>query len=314
MATMKAARFHDYGGLDAVVVEQAPRPVAGPGEVLVRVHAAGLNPFDLYAFQGYLKDYVTFDLPVVLGRDLSGVVEAVGAGAGRFKVGDAVYGHAHHTKDGSFAEYVAIAEDRLALKPAALSFAEAASLPNALSAAWDSVFSPVGLNLQPGQSVLIHGAAGGIGSLAVQLAKWRGAKVIATASGRHEAFLKGLGVDQFVDYTTTKFEDVVEKVDGVIDTAVAEPRARSYAVMKPGAVYVSLRGLPDQDEAKRFGVRGVSADGPAGQEQFGQSARLVEQGAIKPVVAKTWPLAQVREALEALKAGHAQGKLVLTVA
>jgi NADPH:quinone reductase-like Zn-dependent oxidoreductase len=312
--TMKAARFHSYGGLDAVVVEPAPKPEPRDGEVLVRVHAAGVNPFDIYAVEGALKGYFDFPLPVVMGRDASGVIAALGGEAVGFSVGDAVYGHAHHTSDGTFADYAVMRTDRIARKPDALSHAEAASLPNAVCAAWDALFSAVsGLDLQPGQTVLIHGAAGGIGSLAVQLAKWRGARVIGVASTRHEAFLKSLGVDQFVDYTKVRFEDVVGAVDGVVDTAVAEPRPRSYAVMKPGGVYASLRGLPDQDEAKAHAVRAVSVNGLAGQDQFARIAELVEQGAIRPTLAATYPLDEVRAALAQVKAGHLQGKVVLTV-
>jgi NADPH:quinone reductase-like Zn-dependent oxidoreductase len=311
---MEAVRFHSYGGLDAVVVEDAPKPVAGPGQVLVQVKAAGVNPFDIYSVEGHLKAYFDFPMPTILGRDASGVVEAVGEGVTAFSPGDAVYGHAHHTRDGSFAEYAALAADQVAAKPRFLSHAEAASLPNAICAAWDALFSPVsGVDLQPGQTVLIHGAAGGIGSLAVQLAKWRGARVIGVASGRHAAFLQGLGVDQVIDYSTTRFEDVSGQVDSVVDTAVAEPRARSYAVIKPGGAYASLRGLPDQAEAGAHKVRAVSVNGPAGQAEFARIAEVVAQSAIKPVVGATWPLDQVRRALEQVKAGHLQGKVVLTV-
>ena len=314
MTTMKAVRFHSYDGLAAVVVEPAPKPVAGPGEVLVKVEAAGVNPFDLYSVEGALKGYFDFPLPVVMGRDASGVIEAVGEGVTGLAPGDAVYGHVHHTRDGAFAEYAVMQANRVALKPADLTHAEAASLPNAICAAWDALFSPVsGINLQPGQTVLVQGAAGGIGSLAVQLAKWRGARVIGVASGRHEAFLKDLGVDQVVDYAKGPFEAVVGKVDGVVDTAVAEPRARSYAVLKPGGAYASLRGLPDQAEAADWGVRAVSANGVAGQDEFGRIAELVAQGAVRPRVGATWPMDQVREALAQVKAGHMQGKVVLTV-
>jgi NADPH:quinone reductase-like Zn-dependent oxidoreductase len=315
---MRAVRFHDYGGLSGVRYEDAPLPVPSEREVLVRVHAAGVNPFDWYAVEGYVNQYVSFALPAVLGRDVSGVIDAVGAGVDGFAVGDAVYGQTDPGSHGTFADYTAIDSGRLAKKPAHLSHLEAASLPNVMLAAWNGVFSrDSGANLEAGQTILVHGAAGGIGCIAVQLANWRGARVLGTASTGNLPFLLELGVGRAIDYAAEGWHDDIGPIDAVLNTADGSAAARLCSLIKPGGCYVALRGLPDAAfiaEQAASGIRCVAASGPASVKEFAQMARVVAQGLIKPVISGVYPLAKFRDALERVRAGHVRGKLVLRVA
>lgn len=317
---MRAVRFHDYSGVAGLRYEEAPKPQPQAGEVLIRVHAAGVNPFDRYAIEGWVNEYVQFQLPAVLGRDVSGVVEQVGAGVEDLRVGDAVYGQADPVSHGTFADYTCIEAFRLARKPAALSHIEAASLPNVTLAAWDGLFAQAtGMNLQPGQTVLVHGAAGGIGSIAVQLAHWRGAKVIGTAAAGNIALLPELGVATAIDHSATDWDselDDIGPVDGVLDTATGEMAERLCALLRPGGSYVGLRGaLPAEFVARQNvrGVRCVCASGPDSLGDFPKMAALIEQGAIKPVINAVYPIADIAEALKRIGERHGRGKVVLQV-
>jgi NADPH:quinone reductase-like Zn-dependent oxidoreductase len=314
---MRAVRFHDYGGLNGLRYEDAPMPVPHDHEVLVRVHAAGVNPFDWYAVEGYVNQYVRFSLPAVLGRDVSGVVAAVGAEVQDFAVGDAVYGQTDPVSHGTFADYTAIDSSRLAKKSEHLNHIETASLPNVMLAAWNGVLSAdSGADLQAGQTILIHGAAGGIGSIAVQLAKWRGARVLGTASKGNLEFLRELGVDVSIEYALDGWHHDIGQVDAVLNTADGGAAGRLCSLIRPGGRYVALRGLPDSAfvaERAAGRIRCVAASGPASVKEFSQMARAVEQGLIKPVVSAVYPISKFRDALERVRDGHVRGKLVLEV-
>ena len=315
---MQAVRFHDYSGLNGVRYEEAPMPVPGDHEVLIRVHAAGVNPFDCYAVEGYVNQYVHFSLPAVLGRDVSGVVAAIGADVHDIAPGDAVYGQTDPQSHGTFADYTAIESFRLAKKSERLDHIESASLPNVLLAAWNGVLAgDSGAHLQAGQTLLIHGAAGGIGSIAVQLAKWRGARVVGTASKDNLEFLRGLGADQAIDYAVDAWPEAAAGVDAVLNTADGGAAGRLCSLIKPGGRYVALRGMPEAAfvaaQAAR-GVRCVAASGPASVKDFPRMARLIAQGLIKPVVSAVYPILKFRDALERVRGGHVRGKIVLVVA
>ena len=311
---MKAWRLHDYGGIDAMHFDEIPRPTPKAGEVLVRLRAAAINPFDWYMAEGLISTW-EITLPVTFGRDGAGIVEALGEGVNGFEVGDAVYGQADPADNGTFAEYVVLRADRLMHKPEALSFAEASALPNTIYAAWNALFSTIsGMDIQPGQTLLIHGAGGGIGTLALQLAKWRGAKVIAVAAPEHENMVRDLGAAQFIDYTQQHFEDeVTERVDGVLDTICAEPASKSYAILKPGGIYVSLLKEPDQDEAHAAGVRAMLTFSPDSYFATPKIEAAVAEGAVHPVVTKILPFAEAPTALAELKARNIKGKVVLDI-
>jgi NADPH:quinone reductase-like Zn-dependent oxidoreductase len=315
---MRAVRFHDYSGLNGLRYEDAPLPVLADREVLVRVHAAGVNPFDWYAVEGYVNQYVRFPLPAVLGRDVSGVIDAIGAGVHDLRVGDAVYGQTDPVSHGTFADYTAIDSFRLAKKPEVLSHIEAASLPNVMLAAWNGLFSAdSGANLQANQTVLVHGAAGGIGSIAVQLAKWHGAHVFGTASKGNLQFLRDLGVERAIDYAHGGWHEQFGRIDAVINTADGAAAKQLCSIIKPGGRYVALRGSPDPAfvaEQAAEGVSCVAASGPASVKDFTLMAGVVAQGLIKPVVTAVYPITQFRDALERVREGHVRGKIVLRIA
>jgi NADPH:quinone reductase-like Zn-dependent oxidoreductase len=309
---MKAVRIHSYGGLDVLAYEDAPRPAAGEGEVLIRVHATSVNPFDCAVRAGYMTGYFNHSLPLVLGSDVAGVIEAVGPGAAGFQVGDAVYGRGGVFRDGANAEFVTVFASDVALKPKSLDFVHAAALPHVTLTAWQALFEMA--DLQKGQTVLIHGAAGGVGHIAVQLAKWRGAAVIGTAS-RNLEFLRTLGVDQAIDYAATAFESVVGKVDVVLDTVGGDTQDRSWSVLKPGGMLVSVIQPPSAESAAKFGVRQamVSSAPPIGKV-LTKVAELVDAGLIKPHVAEVFPLGEIRKAHGLIEGKHTRGKIVLQVA
>jgi NADPH:quinone reductase-like Zn-dependent oxidoreductase len=312
MSSMKAVRIHNYGGADKLVLEDAPRPVAAQGEVLIRVHATSANPFDCAARAGYMAGWYTYAFPLILGLDVSGVVEAVGDGVTQFKPGDAVFARTDPARNGAYAEYVAVAASEVAIKPPSLDHVHAAALPHAGLTAWRALVDAA--NLSAGQTILIHGAAGGVGSLAVQLAKARGAKVIATASSGNVEFLKSLGADVVVDYTSTRFEDFARGVDVVLDTIGGETQERSWPVLKPGGILLSLVQPPSQDTATAHGVRQQMAGGhpPAGSV-LTEIAGLVKSGQVKPIISLVLPLHEMQQAHSLVEGKHTRGKVAIRV-
>jgi NADPH:quinone reductase-like Zn-dependent oxidoreductase len=311
MTTMKAIRIHEYGAPDVLRYEDAPRPEPGAGEVLVRIHAAALNPIDWKLRAGYLKGWLRFVLPMIPGWDFSGVIESVGPDAGVWKPGDEVYGRPDISRDGAYAEYIAVRASEIALKPKSIDHVHAAAIPLAGLTAWQALFDTAGLSA--GQSVLIHAAAGGVGSFAVQFAKWKGAHVAGTASGRNRDFLRELGVDQPIDYETTRFEDVVHGVDVVLDTMAGETRSRSWKVLKKGGILVTLLGQGSLDEAASYGVRGAGILVTPNASQLTEIAALVDAGKVKPIVEAVFPLQEADKAQQLGETNRARGKIVLRV-
>jgi NADPH:quinone reductase-like Zn-dependent oxidoreductase len=308
---MKAIRIHGYGGPEALVYEDAPRPEPAAGEVVVKVHATSLNPVDRFTRAGYLQGMVQFELPFTPGLDLAGVVEAIGEGVTTVAAGDAVYGYSNMMRQGAYAEYALVSAGEIAPKPASVDFETAASVPLARVTAWQGLFTVAGL--QPGQTVLIHGASGGVGSLAVQFARAKGARVLATAGSDKLALLRDLGVAEAIDYTTTRFEDVARNVDVVFDTVGGELTERSLAVLKPGGIYVTPAGQPEPEAAVQRGVRASGMMAQANPTDLTEIASLIDAGTVKPVVSTVLPLAEARQAHELLEAGHTRGKIVLRV-
>jgi len=311
MATMKAVRIHDYGGPEVLRYEDAPRPEAGPGEVLIRVHAAGVNPVDWKVRAGFARDRLKYKMPFIPGWDLSGVIAAVGSGVSRLKVGDEVYSRPDIARDGSYAEYIVVKESEVAPKPASIDHVHAAAVPLAALTAWQALFDAA--RLSAGQTVLIHGAAGGVGSFAVQFAKIKGARVIGTASKKNHDYLRSLGADEAIDYNTTKFEDVVKNVDVVLDTITGETADRSYPVIKPGGVYVSILMPPSQEKAAAHGIRAAHTFVQPNVEQLKEIGKLLDSGKLKITIEKVFPLAEARAAQELNAQGHTRGKIVLRV-
>ena len=311
MNMMKAVRIHAYGGPDVLMYEDAPIPVPADGEVVVRVHASSVNPFDCAVRAGYMAGYFNYSFPLILGTDVSGVVESFGAGVNNFAPGDLVYGRAGVTLDGAYAEYVALPATDVAAKPPSLDHTQAASVPHAALTAWQALFEEA--RLSQGQTVLIHAAAGGVGHIAVQLAQSRGAKVIGTASGNCD-FLTELGVDQVINYSTTPFEGVVDKVDVVLDLVGGDTLQRSWALIKPGGMLISAVQAPSQEMADAHGVRQrfIYSSPPIGKV-LTEIAGMVEAGQIKPEIATVLPLSEIREAHKLSEDRHTCGKIVLQV-
>ncbi|MGR6968137.1 NADP-dependent oxidoreductase [Streptomyces cynarae] len=332
---MRAIRLHEFGGPEVLRFEEVPVPEPGPGEVLVRVHAVGVNPPDWYAREGMpdvppeLKP--PFDLPLIPGTDVSGVVEAVAADINGFAVGDEVVGLLRFPttlQGGAYAEYVTTPASDLARKPAALDHVHAAGLPMSGLTAWQFLIElghdhpspfqeaqhrPMALDSQT--TVLINGAAGGVGHLALQLAKWKGARVIAVASGAHETFLRELGADEFIDYTKDRPEEVARDIDLVLDT-VGGPDSRRFlrTLKRGGSLYPVYFGEFDDEENAELGVTVTATQVRSNGAQLAELGRLLEAGTVRVAIDSTFALADARAAHERAARGHVQGKIVLTVA
>ncbi len=312
MSTMKAVRIHSYGGSDVLSYEDAPRPVPGEGDVLIRVHATSVNPFDVAVRAGYMASYVKNSFPFILGTDVSGEIAEVGAGVTGFKPGDAVYTRAGVTRDGAYAEYVLAPAADVTAKPKSLDHVQSAALPHVTLTAWQALYELA--NLKKGQTVLIHGAAGGVGHVAVQLAKLRGAKVIGTAN-QNIGVLEILGVDQAINYTTTPFETVVHDVDVVLDTVGGDTQERSWATLKPGGILVSAAQPPSEETAKAHGVRAAMVfSSPPIARTLAEVARMADSGQLKPIVSTVLPLQDAQKGHQIVEGKHARGKVVLQVA
>src|SRR5713226_8984047 len=308
---MKAIRIHQYGGPEVLAQVEMQRPTPGANEVLIKVHAASVNPVDWKVRAGYMKDFLPLTLPATLGADVSGTVEEVGSSAARFKRGDEVYASLG-LEAGGYAEYAVAKESIVAEKPGSLDHVQAAAVPTAGITAWQALFEVA--QLRAGQKVLIHGAAGGVGNFAVQFAKERGAYVIGTASSRNHAFLHELGVDKAVDYQQTRFEDVVHDADVVLDTIGGDTQERSFKALKKGGILVSIVQPPSQELATKYGVRALFYGAHPSSSDLDEIARLIDDGKVKPVVGTVLPLADARRAHELSETGHARGKIVLKTA
>lgn len=308
---MKAVRIHQYGGREVLSLDEIPVPDIAPDEVLVRVVAASINPVDWKVRAGYLAQMIPHQLPLTLGWDVSGVVVASGSEVTQWQAGDAVYSRPDLARNGTYAEFVAIRANECARKPRTISHVEAASLPLAGITAWEAMMDTA--RVRAGQRVLVHAGSGGVGSLAIQLVKAAGATVIATASGRNRALVESLGVDQFVDYTTTKAADAVEPVDAVFDTIGGEVQEASWSLLKPGGIQVSIINPPDEAKAAAIGVRaGFVFIGP-NAPVLDKLAAMVDGGSLRPVVGAEFALEDIAAAHALSESGRAVGKTVLYV-
>jgi NADPH:quinone reductase-like Zn-dependent oxidoreductase len=317
--SMRAIQIHKYGGPRVLTYEEAPQPEPKEDELLIRVHATSVNPADWQIRSGR-RWKLKRPFSLILGLDVSGVVEAVGGGVTDFKPGDEVFGMMDIRKGGAYAEYVAAPARNFAYKPRSLDQIQAASLPVVGLTAWQALFEAA--KLSAGQRILIHGAAGGVGHIAVQLAKWTGAYVIGTASGPNENFLREIGVDEFINYKTTRFENVVRDVDVVLETInrdidvepfPGETLQRSWGVLKKNGILVSICGRPSLETAAAYGVRAEHILVQPNTAQLGQIAKLVDAGHVKPTVETVLPLKEARQAHELSQKGHTRGKIVLQV-
>jgi NADPH:quinone reductase-like Zn-dependent oxidoreductase len=309
--TMKAIVIHQFGGPEVLKYEDASRPEPKDDEVLIRVMAAGVNPVDAAIRAGrFTRGSDT--LPMIPGMDVAGVVEKTGSKIDKFKAGDPVYAYLSFREQGGYAEFAIAKQNEMSIKPKSLSFEEAAAVPLAATTAWQALVDTA--KIDKGQTVLIHGGSGGVGSFAIQIAKALGARVIATASTPNQDLLKQLGVDQPIDYTTTKFEDVVKNVDVVLDAVRGDTLARSYGVVKKGGIIVSITGQPDPVECEKRGIRGSSLMAHPDAKVLEALTKLIEAKKIKPIVSQVLPLVEAAKAHQQIETRHTRGKIVLKVA
>ena len=307
---MKAVRVHHFGGLDSLVTEDVPRPTPGAGEVLVRVKAAGVGPWDAWIRSG--RSVLPQPLPLTLGSDVAGVVESVGPGAAQFTPGDAVFGATNARFTGGYAEYVAASATTLARMPPGLGFIEAASVPVVACTAWQMVFEHGAVDATT--RVLVLGGAGNVGAYAVQLARRVAREVVATGSTVDAEYVRTLGADHVVDPRTSRFEHDVAGVDVVLDTIGGDTQDRSFAALKPGGVLVSAVSEPDQQKAARHGVRALFFLVEITSRRLEDIAALIEAEELRTRIGDVLPLAAARTAHEMLAGKpHKRGKIVLTV-
>jgi NADPH:quinone reductase-like Zn-dependent oxidoreductase len=308
---MKAVRIHTFGPPSVMVIEDLPRPTPGPGEVFVHVAAAGVGPWDALIREH--KSVVHSVLPLILGSDVSGVIEAVGPGVSAFQVGDDIYGVTNPDFCGAYTEYALASAAMVARKPHGLSPVEAASVPVVAVTAWQMLFEYA--QAHPGQTVLIHGAAGNVGAYAVQLASQAGLQVFATASSADAPVVRSLGATTVIDYKTTRFEEAVPPMDVVIDTVGGDTRARSFGIIKPGGMLVSVVSEPMPERQQSHGVRAVFFLVEVTTARLDTITDLFDRGKLTARVGTVLPLEQARTAHEMLGgAPHKRGKIVLSVA
>jgi NADPH:quinone reductase-like Zn-dependent oxidoreductase len=310
--TMKAIVIHQYGKPDVLKYEDAPLPEPKENQILVRVIAAGVNPVDGAARSEKYAKFFGIRLPFIPGYDIAGVVEKTGGKVTKFKAGDSVYAYIGLGEGGGYAQYAVVTEEEAAPKPKSLTYESAAAVPVVALTAWQALIDTA--KLSAGQTVLIHGGSGGVGSFAIQIAKARGAKVIATASTANQDFLKQLGAEVAIDYTKQKFEEVAKSVDVVLDSVGKDTLARSYGIVKKGGFVVTLVARIDDAELTKHGIRGTSLSVKPDSNELAEIGKLIDEGKIKVVVSQTFPLSEAMKAQEQVATGHTRGKIVLRVA
>jgi NADPH:quinone reductase-like Zn-dependent oxidoreductase len=303
---------HEYGGPEVLKYEEIQRPEPKDDEILIRVIAAGVNAVDASIRAGKFAKVFGTRLPLIPGSDIAGVVEKAGSKVTKFKNGDSVFAYTDLKDGGGYAEYMVATEREASPKPQSLSHLEAAAVPIVALAAWQALIDTA--KLSTGQTVLIHGGSGGVGTFAIQIAKARGAKVIATASTRNQDLLKELGADVAIDYTKQKFEDIAKDVDVVLDSLGEDTLKRSYAVVKKGGFIVSIVPGPDPAELERRGIRGKFISVEPDADELAEIGKLIDQKKIKVLVSQTFPLSEAIKAQEQIATGHTRGKIVLKVA
>jgi len=306
---MKAAIIREYG--INVEIANIPEPELLADSVLIEVHGASINPIDNIIRAGYMKEFIPISFPYTMGFDVSGVVVKVGANVSKFKKGDEVYSRPTTMQAGTIAEYTIVKEDEMTIKPANISHEEAASIPLAGLTAWQALVSKG--NLQKGQKVLIHAGSGGVGTLAIQMAKQLGAYVASTTSTTNVELVKSLGADEVIDYKTRNFEEELSDYDLVIDMMGGEILDKSFKVLKKGGSVISIKGEDTKGLAKQYGVHfEVFMMWPSG-EMLTQLAQYINDGVLKPVIDRTYSIDQTQEAYDYLQTGRAKGKVVITV-
>jgi len=308
---MKTVRIHEYGNADVLRIEELPVPQIAADELLIKIHAASVNPFDWKEREGYYKDMHMHSLPFTLGQDFSGTVEKVGSSVKGFKVGDDVYGRPSADRDGSYAEFIEIKASEVALMPKTITYDEAATIPVAGTTAWETLINRA--KIQKGQRVLILGASGGVGSMAVQIAKSKGCHVIGTTSNVNIDFVRNLGCDEVIDYTSQDLSERLRDIDVVLDTVGGDHQEKAFMVLKRGGILVSIASKPNQDTANKYGVRCEYASAGPNAHILNELRSLIEMGQLRPVIDKVFRLEDAKQAQNYSQSGKARGKIVLEV-
>jgi alcohol dehydrogenase len=309
---MKLAQYSQYGGPEVIEINDIDKPVPRPGQVLVEVKAAALNPFDEKVRSGIMKDAIPLEFPVTIGADFAGVVTEITDDVTSVKVGDEVFGSAMVLNGGSgaVAEYAAANATSIAKKSENVSFEEAAAIVLVGISATQALEQ---LNLEKGKKILIHGGAGGIGSTAIQLAKHLGAYVATAVKAKDFGFVRSLGADEVIDYENQKFEEVLKDYDAVFDTVSGETYIRSFNVLKKGGTIISMNEQPDEQLTGKHEVTALHLHSKVNAESLNKVKALIEEEIIKPQIAKTFPLEQTVEAFNYFETGHPQGKVVIRI-
>ena len=308
---MKAVRIHSYGNNDVLEIEDIPIPDYADDDVLIQIHATSINPIDWKIREGYFKGMINHTLPLTLGWDVSGVVAKIGSNVKKFKIGDEVYTKPAIDRNGSYAEYIAVKENIVDFKPKSITHLEAASIPLAGQTAWTSLINTA--EIQPGQKVLIHAASGGVGSLAVQIARGKGCHVIGTTSEKNIGFVLNLGAHEAIDYRNQNFSELLKDVDVVLDTIGGTTLDDSWKVLKPGGILVSIVGQPDPETAALYKVRSSAVFSQPDVPILEHLRNLIDTGNLKPVVGTVFTLNEIKQALELSQSGRAKGKIVISI-
>lgn len=310
---MKAAQIKEYGGPENVSIVDIDKPTLDEGQVLVEVHAASLNPFDTMIRSGAYKEMIPLELPKTLGGDIAGVVVEVGDGVTGFAPGDKVFGQANAVagNSGAFAEFAATKSEQVAAAPSNLSMTEAASLPLVGVSALQALVEH--MDVQSGQNVFIHGGAGGIGTVAIQIAKHLGAYVATTATGNGIDYAKQLGADEVIDYKEQDFTEILKDFDAAFDTVGGDEFAKTYRILKRGGTAVSMIAPPDEQLAQEYGITALMQNTGVTKERLEKLCELAEAGAVTPHIDRTYPLDEVQKAFEIREGGSITGKIVLAI-
>jgi NADPH:quinone reductase-like Zn-dependent oxidoreductase len=311
---MKAAQINEYGTDVVVINRNVNTPEIASGKILVKVHAAGVNPFDWKIREGYVPSADKFRFPITLGGDFAGTVMDVGQGVTLYRTGDHVYGSGLILSGGSgaFAEFVLASEKLTALKPEKASYLEAAALPLTGVSAWDVLFDK--MKLQKGQKILIHGGSGGIGSMAIQMAKYLGAHVATTARKDKSEYLKTLGADEIIDYKDEVFEEKLKDFDAVFDTVGGDTYKRSFKVLQKGGIIVSMLEQPDQELMDKYQVNAAGQSTRINSHQLKKLAELFDSGVVTVTIDRVFPLEETGQAMEYQRVGSVKGKVVIEIA
>lgn len=310
---MKAAQISEYGDSSVIHIINTDKPTVGKGQVLVGVHASSINPFDTIVRSGYMKEMIPLSLPITLGGDISGVVVEIGEGVTDVEVGDKVFGQANVVSgnSGAFAEFAVTSAEQIYYMPRNLDFNQAASLPLVGASALEALTEYIAI--KPGQKIFINGGSGGIGSIAIQIAKNIGAFVATTATSEGLGIVKKLGADQIIDYKSQNFVEVLQDFDAIFDTVGGDGFNDSFSILNPGGVAVTMAAQPNEAKAKERGITAIAQMTSINKAVLKDLNQLVEHGIVKPQIDRVFPLSQIREAFEYKESGKVTGKIVISI-